>query len=102
MGWAIPFLFYIRDLKKQRKLVGWFGMLSQIQRNLLERISPKERAIEKKGQEAIMTVCQLAHLGIRYQIVKEFQFSCFQSDLHVGVKVLQKGRTENSWRFTCA
>jgi hypothetical protein len=46
MGRAILFFFNIGDLKKQRKLVRWFRMLSsQIQRDLLERISQKERVI---------------------------------------------------------
>jgi hypothetical protein len=46
MGRAILFFFNIGDLKKQRKLVRWFRMLSsQIQGDLLERISQKEKVI---------------------------------------------------------
>jgi hypothetical protein len=62
MEWAILFFFNIKDLKKQRKLVGWFGMLSQIQGNLLERISPKERAIGKeraRGYEDCLSISSL-------------------------------------------
>jgi hypothetical protein len=62
MGWAIPFLFNIRDLKKQKRLVGWFGMLSQTPGILLKRISPKERAIGKeraRGYDDCLSISSL-------------------------------------------
>jgi hypothetical protein len=63
MGRAILLFFNIRDLKKQRKLVGWFRMLpSQIQGDILERISPKERVIGKeraRGYDDCLSIISL-------------------------------------------